>query len=130
MLVNPKFKYRGVWLMVGCMLVLAVVYLSITSTPVQFNIGVDWQDKLYHMLAYFVLMFWFVQLYHDRKQMLMIAVLLVSMGIMMEVIQSFDPMRYADYEDMLANTAGVVIAVFMARTWMRNLLFKFERSLF
>jgi VanZ family protein len=125
---NPELGYRRYWLLVGYTILAVIIYLSITSTPVEIDIGFPLQDKLFHMLAYFVLMFWFVQIYHARKQLVGHALAFIAVGIAMEFIQSFDPARYAEYEDMIANTLGIVLAVMLAKTGFRDLLVKFERA--
>ena len=64
--VEPKLKLRLLWLSIGYMLVALVVYLSLTSHPVEVDIEIDYLDKIFHTLAYFSLMFWFTQIYHDK----------------------------------------------------------------
>lgn len=127
---NPEFRCRGVWLAAGYAILLLIIYLSVTSKPVKLNLGFPYQDKLFHALAYFVLMFWFAQLYHVRKQVFLIACLFIGVGVLMEYIQSMEPARYAEFADIIANTLGVVLAVLLATTPMRFLLQKFERLLF
>ena len=90
------------------------------------DIGVDWQDKLYHLLAYFTVMFWFVQLYHGGRQQLMYAAGFIAMGVGLEYVQSFDPQRYSEWQDMVANSTGVVVAWLMAKTGLRNVLVNIE----
>lgn len=124
---NPELKLRSLWLFIGYALVAFIVFLSVTSNPVQLNIGVVWQDKVYHVFAYCVLMFWFVQIYHGVRQQVFIAILLSSMGVLMEYIQSFDPLRYAEYADMVANVAGVLIALMLSKTPLKNTLLKCEQ---
>ena len=125
---NPLLKYKPLWLVIGYALLAVIVYLSLTSDPIEIDLGIDYLDKLMHTLAYFTLMFWFAQIYHVRTQLVMFAVAFICVGMLMEFIQSFDPARYAEFEDMIANTLGVVIAVLLARSELKNLLLKFERS--
>ncbi len=127
-IVNPVFRFRGLWLLVGYILVAVIVYLSLTSEPVQMDLGFAMQDKFFHMLAYFSLMGWFAQIYHVPKQRVIFALLFIALGVLMEYIQSLNPARYFEFEDMVANTLGVAIAVLLAkRTSFRYMLQAFER---
>ena len=58
-----RLRYRPLWLTVGYGLIVLIIYLSLTSDPVSFDIDLPYTDKLEHMLAYFTLTAWFVQLY-------------------------------------------------------------------
>lgn len=123
---NPEFRYKQLWLMVGYALVLFVVYLSVTSEPPEIELGFKFQDKLFHALAYFSLMFWFAQIYHVKTQRLIIALAFVALGVSMEGVQSFDPKRYAEFDDMVANTFGVAVGILLTKKALKNLLKQFE----
>ncbi len=123
---NPKLKYRGAWLTIGYALLAVIIYLSVVSAPPMPDIGFDWQDKLYHLLAYFSLMFWFVQLYHHRGQLLGFAVLFIATGIALEGVQSLNPQRYAEVADMVANSSGVLLAWWLSLTRAKDCLRWFE----
>lgn len=64
-------------------------------------------DKLGHLLAYGLLMFWFAQVYFSTKARAAHAALFLAMGIGLEVLQGMSGTRQYDVVDMLANTAGV-----------------------
>jgi VanZ family protein len=129
MLVNahPDLKLSFLWLSLGCVMVALVVYLSLTSSPVDTGLSFPYQDKVFHAFDYFVLMTWFAQIYHGRLQRNVIAVMLVIMGVMLEYLQSFDPNRYYEYADMLANSTGVVLGLLVTLTWVKNCLIRFEK---
>lgn len=112
---------------IGYALVILVVFLSLTSNPVDTGLEFPLQDKLFHALAYFALMAWFAQIYHDRFQRNMIAVVFVIMGFTLEYLQSFDPARYAEAGDMVANVTGVVLGFSIALTGMKNILVRIEK---
>ena len=125
----PDLKLRFLWLAIGYALVVLVVFLSLTSDPVDMGMSFPYEDKVYHALAYFVLMAWFAQIYHDQFQRIMIAVIFIFMGVMLEYFQSFDPNRMAEFGDMLANSAGVALGFIVALTGAKNILVKIERTL-
>ena len=108
-------------------MIVLVVYLSLTSTPVRLDTGLPYQDKLMHLLAYFALAFWFMQLYHVRRHMLRWFVFFLLLGLLMEYLQGFDARRYSEAGDMIANATGVVLAAALSRTRLRFTLARFEQ---
>lgn len=126
---EPELKLRFLWMTIGYALVTLVVFLSLTSNPVDTGLEFPYQDKLFHALAYFVLMAWFSQIYHDKFQRNMIAFVFVFMGFTLEYLQSFDPNRFAEMGDMAANITGVVLGFSMALTRAKNTLVQIEKFL-
>lgn len=125
---NPDLRYFKLWLAIGCALMAFIIYMSLTSNPIEIEIDFPYQDKFFHTLAYFSLMGWFVQIFHVPVQRMIFAIAFVAMGVMLEYLQSFNPARYYEVEDMIANTLGVVIAVFLAKmTAFKFFLVKLER---
>ena len=104
-----------------------VVFLSLTSKPVQIDTSLPYQDKLFHALAYFSLTFWFMQIYHIRHHVFQWVIFFLCLGILLEYLQGFDSNRYSEVGDMIANTLGVVVAVALAGTPLRFMLARFER---
>lgn len=72
-------------------------------------------DKLGHLLAYGLLMFWFCQLYLSRKARLAHAVAFLAMGIGLEFLQGMGGVRHYDVVDMLANALGLAAGWAAAR---------------
>ena len=126
----PELKLRSLWLAIGYALVILVLFLSLTSNPVDTGLDLPYIDKLYHALAYFTLMFWFSQIYHNRLQQIMVAVVFILMGLSLEYMQSFDPERFAEFGDMVANTTGVALGFIMSLSGAKNILLKIEKVLF
>ena len=104
-----NLKYRKHWLVIGWCLIALVGYLSLTLKPPE--VGIELWDKLNHLIAYTVLMGWFGQIYTTNKHRIIYAVGLIIMGITIEIFQGMGPHRMFEYNDMLANTLGVGIAV-------------------
>ena len=104
--------YRFHWLLLGWLLVLAVVALSLTPSPVE--TGVEQGDKLGHLLAYFSLMAWWGQL-QPRSNRLLLLFLLMGAGL--ELLQGLTPTREPSLLDMLANAAGAVLGWLATRAW-------------
>jgi VanZ family protein len=93
----------------------AIVWLSLTPAPP--DLDVAYGDKLGHFAAYGLLMFWFSQLYLQRKTRIAYAMGFVAMGIGLEFIQG--QLGYRTYEvfDMYANALGVLLG------WALGLMF-------
>jgi len=102
-------RYRRFWLVLGAGLIALVVYLSLTAHPPKL-LHFRSSDKLEHFSAYFVLMGWFVQLYHGWRPRLIWALLFVGQGMALEVVQGMSRWRTFDYYDALANTLGITLA--------------------
>lgn len=121
------FCYPLFWLLMGWAGVGLLIYLSLTSTPIR--ISVHYGDKLGHMIAYTLLMTWFVQIYQRRAWLLLHAVLLLILGTTLEFIQESHG-RYFEYADMAANSIGVLLGFLVVKTPLRDVLLRLERRLF
>ena len=103
-------------------MVFLVCYFSLTTTPPKIDIQFKYLDKIEHMFSYFVLMFWFAQLYPENKTRIYYALFFISLGITLEILQGLGGVRFFEYADMLANTTGVVIGYVLTRGKLKNLL--------
>ena len=123
-----KLRLRGLWLAIGYLLVAFVVFQSLSTSPIE---GPEFplQDKVFHALAYCVLMGWFAQIYQQAGQRVRTAASLIALGILMDVLQSFEPERYAEFADFLANTLGVILAWWLTRNKLKNILLMLEARL-
>jgi len=125
-MMNPELRYRKLWLIVGYLLIALVIFLSLTSSPVQFDTSLPYQDKLFHALAYFSITFWFMQIYHIKHHVFQWVIFFLCLGLLLEYLQGFDSGRYSELADMVANAVGVIVAVGLARTPLRFSLMKLE----
>lgn len=114
------FNYRKLWLFTGLCLIGIVVYETLTTSPV--GIDVPFGDKYMHTVGYFILMGWFVQIYHEKIQRVFWGVFFIGMGIGLEFLQELGGVRYFEVNDMLANGLGVVIAWSIANTYFSKIL--------
>jgi VanZ family protein len=119
----PLFENRArrrLGLIVGWAMVAAIVALTLLPPPPGLELGE--KDKLAHLLAYGVLMFWFGQVYPRRQTRSLYAVGLVAMGVGLEHIQGLLGYRTYDVLDMYANSLGVVLGWFMATLSQRAII--------
>ena len=126
---NPDLRYRKLWLTIGYTMIAVVIYLSLTSSPVQIDADLPYQDKIFHALAYFVLTFWFMQIYHVRHYVIRWIIFFLCLGLMLEYLQGFDPQRYSEVGDMVANVLGIILAAGLSMTPLRHTLSRFERHM-
>ncbi len=124
---TATLKYRPLWLAIGWGLVALVVYLSLTPRPVELQISHG--DKYSHLLAYFVLMGWFQQLYSTRLSRLLLLGVFVGLGIGIEYLQGMSGMRFFDVADMAANALGALLAWLLGWFGFASLLFRLEERL-
>ena len=122
-----QLQYRNLWLVLGWLLVIVIIYLSLSPKPPDIDLGFDWQDKPKHLLAYFTLMAWFSQLYQRKLTRLSYALGFVMLGVGLEYLQGLSRVRMFDYDDMLANALGVLVAWFAVRGKFEQLLLVFEK---
>lgn len=125
-MMNPELRYRKLWLIVGYLLIALVIFLTLTSSPVHIDTNLPYQDKLFHAWAYFSLTFWFMQIYHVKHQVFRWVIFFLCLGLLLEYLQSFDPKRYSEVGDMIANTLGVIAGVSLSMTPLRYTLVRFE----
>ena len=104
---TQKFKWRALWLSIGWLLVAAIVYLSLTPTPIE--LPGDSGDKYGHVAAYGVLMFWFTQIYSASPRRMAVAISLALLGIGLEFVQGYTGYRTFDRADMVADVIGIVL---------------------
>ena len=116
------------WLAFGLALVGALVFGSLASLPTAVP-PFPLSDKLLHLLAYAALMTWFAQLFRHHLARLALALGFVALGVSIEYLQGMTATRQFERLDMLANTAGVLLAWALSCTPFGRLLEAFERLL-
>lgn len=122
-------RFRTYWLLLGWSMVVASIYLSLVPSPPKIITSLLY-DKVSHTLGYFVLMFWFSQIYQSSRHRRWLALGFVGMGVAIEYLQGMGGSRMFEYADMLANTVGVLLAWLIAALGASHVLFWAERELF
>ncbi len=96
------------WLrLIGWMMVASVIILSLVQIPSPPQ-SIPGNDKVLHLVTYFVLSYWFLHTYSHHK--LMVISGMVFLGLLLEFLQYFTPHRFVEVLDMLMNTVGVLLA--------------------
>ena len=118
-------RARPLWLVLGWMLVLIVIYLSLARLSLKEPF--EQSDKLEHVLAYGVLMIWFANLYGALRTRMGFAIGFVALGIALEYIQRATGYRTFDVADMAANAVGVAVGWVLAPPRLPSLLQAVEK---
>ena len=109
------------WLVLGWFGVASVIYLSLTPSPPQLDLG-RFTDKWEHLAAYGVLMLWFSQLRIASGERMRVAICLVALGIALEFAQHATGFRNFDIGDMIADALGVCFGWLLAPPRLPNVL--------
>ena len=105
-------RARPLWLTLGWILVLLVIYLSLAHLSLKEPF--EQTDKLEHVLAYGTLMIWFANLYGALRSRIGFAIGFVALGIALEYVQRTTGYRTFDVADMAANAVGVAAGWILA----------------
>jgi VanZ family protein len=119
---------KRVLLTIGWMLVILVVYLSLTPHPPE-PMRFENADKFEHALAYAALSFWFCHIYSSVISRLLVIAALVGLGVGLEYVQGWTGYRTFDVMDMLADGAGVLLGWMLVLTPLMRVLADVERRL-
>jgi VanZ family protein len=120
-----EHSVRPLWLVLGWMLVLLVIYLSLTPAPITLPIREG--DKLSHAFAYFVLMSWFANLYPGLSVRARFAAGFIALAVVLEFVQLWTGYRSFEVDDMTAGALGVAAGWATAPPRLPNYLALAER---
>ena len=109
---DTSLRYLRLWQTIGGLLIGFVVYLSFATVTIE--IPVENGDKYGHVLAYATLIFWFAQIYPDRRSRVGWAFAFVAMGIAIEFLQGLTDYRSFEIADMVADAVGVCVGWLVA----------------
>ena len=98
---------RAALLAGGWAYAVAIVFLSLTPNPP--DPGFEHGDKLGHLLAYGLLMFWFCDLYRYRYTQFAYGIGWIALGIALEFAQAATGYRSYELADMAADSLGVLL---------------------
>jgi len=109
-------------LAIALFITLLVAFLSLASLRGVASINISNSDKIGHTIAYFTLsLSWFYVFKDNSKKRIITLFLLIIYGIVLEILQgTLTTYRTADFYDFIANTTGVLLAVFVFYLWSYN----------
>jgi VanZ family protein len=121
-------RHATLWLSIGWGIVGLVVFFSLIPSPPE-PIGFGGSDKLLHIAAYTLAMFWFGLVYEPGRGLSSMAVSLMALGIALEVLQGLTPYRSFQYLDMASNALGVFLGWILSATRLSSGLLLVEARL-
>lgn len=120
MVLDPAtgLKFKPLWQTMGWAMVGIVVWFSLVPQLPQLP-NILGLDKIQHILAYFVLMYWYGMGFTRHWRW---SAFFVLLGIGLEFLQGYGGFRSFDLYDMVANTFGVILGQLILQTPARRLL--------
>lgn len=111
---HPKFRTALLYLWV----IAAVVIVALGLLPPNFAPPEAYHlDKLVHGGVFGGMMLVAGYMLRDTKQRIWAALFLITVGVGLEILQTIAPNRDGTIGDALADTAGILIALLVARKW-------------
>jgi VanZ family protein len=112
-----QLKLIRLWSAIGIGMLVAVAVVSLMPAP---DVGVN--DKLSHLLTYFLLTGWFGLLARSRIALGWTVVALIAYGMIIELLQAQTGYRFAEWGDVVANSVGCFAGAVLYFTPLRRLL--------
>jgi len=104
-------RLRKLWWTLGVLMVAGV--LAICLVPVNMHSALPaYNDKFMHAVTFVLLAVWFGGLQRATlNKRLLLAALLLSFGVFIEILQSFTVYRSAELADFVADAGGVFLGL-------------------
>jgi VanZ family protein len=110
-------RYAWRWRLAGGLILLVILAAAVAPAIFPWLAGGGTSlpnvDKWMHGLAFAMLALWFTGQY-ARSSYVRIAIMLLTYGLLIEVVQSFVPYRSAEFADLAADAAGIGIGLLIA----------------
>ena len=122
---SGRLRWHRAWVALGGAIMLWVLWMALSPDP---GIALDFPygDKLLHATTFTCLMGWWGNVYRARRARGWAALGCLAFGVFIEFAQWLDPPRDADALDVLADGAGIVIALLLLRTSLASVLANVE----
>ncbi len=99
-------RYARTWLVAGALLMAMGLVLALL--PASSVMPVSVSDKVAHAATFLVLMLWFGGVFEPRVAPFLV-VTLSAYGLLIEMLQSLTPTRQAEFMDLIADVAGILL---------------------
>jgi VanZ family protein len=122
-----QLQFLRFWRITGWFIVALAWYVALDPSPPDLS-GIQFGDKIVHLISYLGMMLWLVQCYPRRRQWHLFT-FFIFMGIAIEFVQGWSGYRSFEYEDMIANSIGVLLGWLISRTIAGTLFFRIESAI-
>lgn len=128
---------KQIFLSLPAIIIAAIIFIvSNTPNPGLPKLGIIWEDKLLHFIAYFIfglsiILFLIVNLKSFNKNKIIILTLLLGAfySASDEIHQYYIPGRYSDITDWIADMAGILLSITLINK-LKNNIFKPNDEIF
>lgn len=120
-----RLRWHRVWVALGGAIMLSVLWMALTPNP-GITLEIPYGDKLLHAATFTCLMGWWGNVYRARRPRGWAALGCLAYGVSIELAQWLDPPRDADVLDVLADGAGIAVALLLLRTPLASVLASVE----
>lgn len=118
-----QLKFFKIWFILGLAKIIIIYCLCFIPISLP-SMGASSFDKVLHFGTYFYLGSWFIQLYQKPGRLIL---LFFFMGFSIELIQHQLPFRSFEFDDILANTIGILMGIAIFYIYPLNYLLKVEK---
>lgn len=118
---SGRLRWHRVWVTLGGAIMMWVLWMAFRPDP---GVALDFPygDKLLHAATFAALMGWWGNVYRSRRARGWAALGCLAFGGLIEWAQWLNPPREADALDLLADSAGIVLALLLLRTPLARVL--------
>jgi VanZ family protein len=121
-------RLNNLWHAIAYLIILSIIVLSLIPHPEEIT-HFTFSDKIQHIMAYAVSMFWFGLCYR-RDRLYKIGIILLILGIVIEVIQGQTGYRTMSFYDVVANVTGIAIGLMLSFSRLSLMLQYIEKLFF
>lgn len=120
-----RLRWHVWWVLLGALIMLWTLWMALTPDP-GITLDFPYGDKLLHATTFCCLMGWWGNVYRERRPRGWAALGCLAFGVFIEFAQWLDPPRDADALDVLADGAGILVALPLLRTPLASVLASVE----
>lgn len=122
MLKRIKTLLKDNLIVISILITISIFILSLFRLPQTGIQLIHNMDKVQHCLAYFILtLSWLFTFYKTPTKKYIIILLCIILGIIIEILQyALTNYRTGDYIDVIANSIGVLLALFVFNLFLRK----------
>ncbi len=124
---SGRLRMQFFWIVIGVALMAWGLIIALQPDP-ELQLSFDGGDKLLHALGFACLMGWWGNVFPGRQARWIAACGCLAYGVLVEVLQWFNPPRTADALDVLADAVGIALGLLLLRTPLGRLLARLERA--
>ncbi|HEU4669484.1 MAG TPA: VanZ family protein [Dyella sp.] len=120
-----RLRWHRGWVALGLAIMAWTLWMALRPDP-GLTLAVPDGDKLLHAFTFACLMGWWGNVYASRRARVLAALGCLAFGVFIEFAQWLNPPRDADPFDVLADGAGIALALGLLRSRLARVLARCE----